>query len=170
MKFISNPILLAILSIFLKKNSANLRWPEANRHLNLFVGFCFVDNLVLPFGRSICIILFSLLIRPYGELNCGGLHILITFIYSSLLHCLHPHINPCWPGSSSSSCGVCAASGLCSIPAFNTLSAKDGDLRLSASNACLPKTEISVFVTECVIFTSSCYKLHMFTLHDVLYS
>ena len=35
---------------------------------------------------------------------------------------------------------------------FNTLSAKDGDLRLSASNACLPKTEISVFVTECVFF------------------
>ena len=33
---------------------------------------------------------------------------------------------------------------------INTLSAKDGDLRLSASNACLPKTEISVFVTECV--------------------
>ena len=53
---------------------------------------------------------------------------------------------------------------------FNTLSAKDGDLRLSASNACLPKTEISVFVTECVFFTSTCYKLHMFTLHDVLYS
>ena len=53
---------------------------------------------------------------------------------------------------------------------FNTLSAKDGDLRLSASNACLPKTEISVFVTECVFFTSTCFKLHMFTLHDVLYS
>ena len=53
---------------------------------------------------------------------------------------------------------------------LNTLSAKDGDLRLSASNACLPKTEISVFVTECVFFTSTCYKLHMFTLHDVLYS
>ena len=53
---------------------------------------------------------------------------------------------------------------------FNTLPAKDGDLRLSASNACLPKTEISVFVTECVFFTSTCYKLHMFTLHDVLYS
>ena len=51
-----------------------------------------------------------------------------------------------------------------------SLSAKDGDLRLSASNACLPKTEISVFVTECVFFTSTCYKLHMFTLHDVLYS
>ena len=33
----------------------------------------------------------------------------------------------------------------------NTLSAKDGDLRLSASN---------VFVTECVFFTSTCYKLH----------
>ena len=43
---------------------------------------------------------------------------------------------------------------------FNTLPAKDGDLRLSASNACLPKTEISVFVTECVFFTSTCYKLH----------
>ena len=52
----------------------------------------------------------------------------------------------------------------------NTLPAKDGDLRLSASNACLPKTEISVFVTECVFFTSTCYKLHMFTLHDVQYS
>ena len=44
----------------------------------------------------------------------------------------------------------------------NTLSAKDGDLRLSASNACLPKTEINVFVTECVFFTSTCYKLHMY--------
>ena len=53
---------------------------------------------------------------------------------------------------------------------INTLSAKDGDLRLSASNACLPKTEISVFVTECVFFTSTCYKLQMFTLHAVLYS
>ena len=53
---------------------------------------------------------------------------------------------------------------------INTLSAKDGDLRLSASNACLPKTEISVFVTECVFFTSTCYKLNMFALHDVLYS
>ena len=54
---------------------------------------------------------------------------------------------------------------------INTLSAKDGDLRLSASHACLrlPKTEISVFLTECVFFTSTCYKLHMFTLHDVLY-
>ena len=38
---------------------------------------------------------------------------------------------------------------------LNTLSAKDGDLRLSASNACLPKTEISVFVTECVFFIST---------------
>ena len=56
------------------------------------------------------------------------------------------------------------------VPIINTLPAKDGDLRLSASNACLPKTEISVFVTECVFFTSTCYKLHMFTLHDVLYS
>ena len=53
---------------------------------------------------------------------------------------------------------------------INTLPAKDGDLRLSASNACLPKTEISVFVMECVFFTSIRYKLHMFTLHDVLYS
>ena len=34
------------------------------------------------------------------------------------------------------------------MPDVNTLSAKDGDLRLSASNACLPKTEISVFVME----------------------
>ena len=58
---------------------------------------------------------------------------------------------------------------LCDVH-LNTLSAKDGDLRLSASNACLPKTEISVFVTECVFFTSTCFKLHMFTLHDVLYS
>ena len=56
---------------------------------------------------------------------------------------------------------------LCNV---NTLPAKDGDLRLSASNACLPKTEISVFVTECVFFASTCYELHMFTLHDVLYS
>ena len=52
---------------------------------------------------------------------------------------------------------------------INTLSAKDGDLRLSASNACLPKTDISVFVTECVFFTSTCYKLHHITLHDVVY-
>ena len=51
-----------------------------------------------------------------------------------------------------------------------TLTAKDGDLRLSAPNACLPKTEISVFVTKYVFFASTCYKLHMFTLHDVLYS
>ena len=42
--------------------------------------------------------------------------------------------------------------------------------RLSAPNACLPKTEISVFVTERVFCTSTCYKLHMFTLDDVLYS
>ena len=47
----------------------------------------------------------------------------------------------------------------CHFP-INTLSAKDGDLRLSASNACLPKTDISVFVTECVFFTSTCYKIH----------
>ena len=46
---------------------------------------------------------------------------------------------------------------------INTLSAKYGDLRLSASNACLPKTEISVFVTECVFFTSTCYNYIMFT-------
>ena len=52
------------------------------------------------------------------------------------------------------------ALSVCEI-AVNTLSAKDGDLRLSASNACLPKTEISVFVTECVFFTSTCYKLHV---------
>ena len=37
----------------------------------------FVDNLVLPSGRSICVILFSLLIRivrpySYGEMNCAG--------------------------------------------------------------------------------------------------
>ena len=59
---------------------------------------------------------------------------------------------------------------ICQETPINILSAKDGDLRFSASNACLPKTEISVFVTECVFFTSTCYKLHMFTLHDVLYS
>ena len=53
---------------------------------------------------------------------------------------------------------------------INTLTAKDGDLRLSAPNACLPKTEISVFVTECVFFTSTCYELHMFILLDALYS
>ena len=29
---------------------------------------------------------------------------------------------------------------------FNTLTAKDGDLRLSAPNDCLPKTENSVIV------------------------
>ena len=29
---------------------------------------------------------------------------------------------------------------------INTWTAKDGDLRLSAPNACLPKTEISVFI------------------------
>ena len=52
------------------------------------VRFCFVDNLVLPSGRSISIIVVSLLIRIvliiyyYGELNCDGLHILITFMYS----------------------------------------------------------------------------------------
>ena len=56
------------------------------------------------------------------------------------------------------------------VAPINTFSAKDGDLRLSASNACLPKTEISVFVTECVFFTSTCYKLHIFTLHYVPYS
>ena len=44
---------------------------------------------------------------------------------------------------------------------INTLPAKDRDLRLSASNACLLKTEISVSVTECVFFTSTCYKLHV---------
>ena len=49
---------------FIKNNSANRR-----RHLFVYgdsadsVGFWFVDNLVLPSGRSICIILFSLLIR-----------------------------------------------------------------------------------------------------------
>ena len=66
--------------------------------------------------------------------------------------------------------GRSAATGSFEAASLNTLSAKDGDLRLSASNACLPKTEISVFVTECVFFTSTCYKLHMFTLHDVVYS
>ena len=29
---------------------------------------------------------------------------------------------------------------------INTLTAKDGDLRLSAPNACLPKADISVFI------------------------
>ena len=51
---------------------------------------------------------------------------------------------------------------------INTLSAKDGDLRLSASNACLPKTEISVFGTECVFFTSTCYKLHNICSHCMM--
>ena len=43
----------------------------------------------------------------------------------------------------------CLANGTCQslignedIIVFNTLSAKDGDLRLSASNASLPKTEL----------------------------
>ena len=44
----------------------------------------------------------------YGELNCDGLHILITFIYAhpyayhySTAYILHPHIamiSPCWHG------------------------------------------------------------------------
>ncbi len=29
--------------------------------------------------------------------------------------------------------------------------------------------KITLNVTECVFFTSTAYKLHMFTLHDVLY-
>ena len=54
---------------------------------------------------------------------------------------------------------------------INTLPAKDGDLRLSPPNACLPKTEISVFVTECVFFYIHMLQTtYMFTLHDVLYS
>ena len=43
------------------------------------------DNLVLPSGRSICITLFSLLIRLvityFHEYNCDVLHIQITLIY-----------------------------------------------------------------------------------------
>ena len=46
----------------------------------------------------------------------------------------------------------CIDPGLTGPPVLNTLPAKDGYLRLSASNACLPKTEISVFVTECFFF------------------
>ena len=34
----------------------------------------------------------------------------------------------------------------CVVYTVNTLTAKDGDLRLSARNACLPKTEICVFL------------------------
>ena len=48
--------------------------------------------------RGICV---SPYVGPYsyGELNCDGLHIIITFIYI-ILHCLHPRIklNPCWHG------------------------------------------------------------------------
>ena len=63
----------------------------------------------------------------------------------------------------------CADVNCCDASHINTLTAKDGDLRFSAPNACLPKTEISVFVTECVFFSSTCYELHMFTVHDMIY-
>ena len=57
----------------LANRHAQTRRRSENRRGHLFVygdsadsvGFRFVDNLVLPSGRSICIILFSLLIRPY---------------------------------------------------------------------------------------------------------
>ena len=96
-KLISKPILLPIFPILLKQFSELALARSANRRRRLFVygdstesvGFHYVDNLVLPPGTSICIILFSLLIRPcvllprcsYGKLNCDGLYILITLIY-----------------------------------------------------------------------------------------
>ena len=86
----------------------------------------------------------------------------ITFILNSRFVCITTNTQ-CTRMSTESICFIYEGN-------INTLSAKDGDLRLSAANACLPKTEISVFVTECVFFTSTCYKLHMFTLHDVVYS
>ena len=74
-----------------KQFSELAQTQSANRRRHLFVygdsadSIRFMDNLVLPSGRSICIILFSLLNRIvltyyYGELNCDRLHILITFI------------------------------------------------------------------------------------------
>ena len=88
-KLISKPILLSILSILLKTSKPIGAGLKANQScLFSVVRFRFVDNVVLPSGRSICIILFSLLIRivltySYGEFNCDGLHILITFIYNN---------------------------------------------------------------------------------------
>ena len=109
-KLISKSILLAFLSSLLKQFSQSelgrrqIRGMELSRRSHFFVFgdsadsvlFRFVDNLVLPSGRSICIILFSLHIRivltySYGEFNCDGLHILITFIYiiAPLLTSIH---------------------------------------------------------------------------------
>ena len=59
-KLISKPILLSILSILLKTT-----FGQKCKSSTPSVGFRFVDIFVLPSGRSICIILFSLLIRPY---------------------------------------------------------------------------------------------------------
>ena len=71
-KLISKPILLSFLSILFKTIQPIAAGPK-RKSLPPFVyddsadsvGFRFVDNLVLPSGRSICIILFSLRIRPY---------------------------------------------------------------------------------------------------------
>ena len=73
-KLISKPILLVHFINFIKKQfSESVLAGSSNRRRHLFVygdsadsvGFRFVDNVVLPSGRSIYIILFSLLIRPY---------------------------------------------------------------------------------------------------------
>ena len=99
-KLISTSSLLSFQSILLKTIQPINAGPKANQGCGAetappffsvirptpFATFRFVDNLVLPSGRSICIMLFSLLIPvvltySYGELNCNGLYILITFIY-----------------------------------------------------------------------------------------
>ena len=101
-KLISKSILLSFLSILLKKIQRISAGPKANQSCGAetsppFFVFCdsdladsvrfhFINNLLLPSGRLICIILFSLLIRTvltysHDELNCDELHILITFIY-----------------------------------------------------------------------------------------
>ena len=77
----------------LKQFSESALTRSANRRRQLLVnsadsaGFCSEENVVLPSGRSIYSILFSLLtyvlLESYGELNCDGLHILITLIYIS---------------------------------------------------------------------------------------
>ena len=61
-KLISKPILLSILSILLKTIRIIGAGPKGKASPPILfgsVGFRFVDNLVLPSGRSICIILFS---------------------------------------------------------------------------------------------------------------
>ena len=67
------------------------------------VGFRFVDTLVLPSGRSICITSFSLLIRPYVLLRRIELWWAAYYNHFHLYHystsCVHPNINPCWPGT-----------------------------------------------------------------------